>query len=350
VNEAVGLLKRVIDESRPGSVEAVWGRYLLAISGLFSGDLDGRRVFENHAEADAAGMGLLYRAEQMEFARKAGEANEAIAIANTLLGEFGEDNPEALDDTGRYVVGVAAFLLGNLLRHGGRYDAAFKWIDKAEKYFKSVVASHATEIAHCFYAKHVCIAMTGVSSFFPMPDAPSRADAQRFATALIRLSYSHAAWFIEDIERASQHASEAAKQFRDAGTPRYADRAAAVNGLLSIWRVLKNGARPDYSLVPADVGRGVATLVGRNDREFLERWLPSLRPSTALGLLQFAKEFSPVFSDPLRLPLPRRIATQSAGPWVWADAVVANSLKEADQVLREHLSVPGDRRVPLIAD
>jgi hypothetical protein len=68
------------------------------------------------------GIGLLFEAERMEFHRKAGELQSALEIGNELLGIVLGGSASDISDASRYVHGTAAFLIGNLLRHGGLYQ------------------------------------------------------------------------------------------------------------------------------------------------------------------------------------------------------------------------------------
>jgi hypothetical protein len=344
---SIKLLEAIITNTPSPSFESLWCKYLLAIAGLFGGSRSGIDLFTTDVHADAVGLGLLFRAERMEFVRKNGGRDEALQLAHGLLRDLGTPD-EGITDIERYVKGTATFLIANLLRSGGRYAEATKWIERAEAIFRPSIPSHATELAHCVYAKQVCVAMTGKSSF-AMSDASWDETSHQFASALIRLTYSHAAWFSDDIDRALQHADESARQFEHAGTPRYSVRASTVHGLLHIWRDLRSGTTPDYSLVDANIAAGVKAVVGVGDERFLADWFPTLRASKAVGLLQF-RAFSRHHDGGPRVQLPWTLQPTTGLQWTWLNTGDAVTLAEADKLLRSRLEIPDHLRVPLLAD
>ena len=344
-NQGVELLENVVKTSPPTSIRALWSHYLLSIAELFAGKLGGLSFFEKGDRLDHAGLRNLFRAEQMEFLRKSGEPNRALDIANSLVKDLvaEEDPPLDLD---RYALGTAYFLISNFLRFGGRYEQAVVFIDKAESFFKPGIASHATELAHCFYARQVCIAMTGIASF----SQPKAEAVQQFAAALIELSYSHAAWFIGRIEPAQAHAERAASRFEKIGTLGYVRRANSVLSLLRIWSALSSGSNPNYNALDGKLSRGVAALMNGDDQEFLLGWFANLRPSTAVGVLQLPKKFSKDFGKNVGVKLPRTLEQQSENVWKWGPGLTVASFSEADQVLRKQIGIPIERTIPLIAD
>src|SRR5256885_4899882 len=168
----------------------LWSHYLLSIATLFAGEEVSAEVFSERLEEIATPVGLsyLFRAERMEFFRKLNKGDEAVRIANTLVPVVNSQELPIPNSLTAYVRGACNFLLGSLLRYGGLYRNAWQFIDNAQKIYLPGVASHNTELAHCYYAKAVCAAMTGVSNF----DAPfdiGGESTRQFASALIQLSY-----------------------------------------------------------------------------------------------------------------------------------------------------------------
>jgi len=348
---AIRLLHAVTSKIPMEHLAHLWSHYLLSIASLFSGEQISPEMFAEKLEvlAGPVGLSLLFRAERMEFFRKIDRGDEAIAVASTILLALNQA-AEAADSLGCYVVGTCNFLLGSLLRYGGLYATAWQFIDAAQKIFMPGIDSHDTELAHCYYAKAVCAAMTGVSNFDAPFDLGSESTRQ-FAGALIQLSYSHAAWFLGDVARSRQFASRAASAFESIGTPRYAARARRLATLLEWWETLGAGREPTFNGSPSTYSRAVAALTGRTQElSWVVGWLPSLRPSKALGLLQFAKEYGPEWESELDISLPRVLEMRSDATLGWHAFEEAHSLKEADAAIRRALSIPLDRRIPLLAD
>jgi len=348
---AIRLLNSVISKVPVDHLAHLWSHFLLSIASLFAGEQISPEMFAEKLEVLAApvGLSLLFRAERMEFFRKIDRGDEAIAVANTILPVL---NPatDAADSLNRYVVGTCHLLLGSLLRYGGQYANAWRLIDVAQRTFLPGVDSHDTELAHCYYAKAVCAAMTGVSNFDAPFDLGSESTRQ-FAGALIQLSYSHAAWFLGNVAQAKHFASQAAALFESISTPRYAARASRLAALLGWWEAFESGKHPDLESSTATDGRAVAALTSRTqDLTWVIDWIHSLRPSKALGLLQFAKEYGPEWETAIEVSLPRILEMQSDGTLRWHGDQKANSLKAADAAIRRALSIPLDRRIPLLAD
>jgi hypothetical protein len=348
---AIRLLNSVVAKVPIEHRAHLWSHYLLSIASLFAGEQVSPEMFAEKLEvlAGPVGLSLLFRAERMEFFRKADKGDEAIAVANTILPVLNQ-TAELADSLGRYVVGTCNFLLGSLLRYGGLYTNAWTLIDVAQQTFLAGVDSHDTELAHCYYAKAVCAAMTGVSNFDAPFDLGSET-ARQFAGALIQLSYSHAAWFVGNVGQSIKFASQAASLFESIGTPRYAGRAKRLVALLSWWADLESGKRPDFDTSTSTDIRAVAALTSRDqDVTWVVNWLHSLRPSKVLGLLQFAGVFGGEWEAEIEVPLPPMLEMESDGTLKWHVAQKARSLKEADAAIRKTLSIPLDRRVPLLAD
>ena len=348
--EAISFLRAVVLQMPHNSFEVLWCKYLQAIAGLFEGNPEFAAIFRAGDDAHRVGLGALFEAERMEHARKAGDRADAIRIANELrVNQIGPD-PDEMTDIQRYVIGTTRFLTANLLRYGGKYAEAAKWIERAEDLFKPSIPSHETELAHCFYAKQVCISMTGASEF-EILDSSWGGRSKQFAGALIRLTYSHAAWFTNDIESAFRHAEEAARQFTQTGLRRYAERASTICGLLRIWQSLSRNLQPDYSLVPTVTGRIVKAIVNGDDLEFVNEQLRTARASLVLGLLQFGA-FSTSYSAEIEagVEVPWTLSSSGEGRWQWVSGERAYSLRAIDGVLRTRLNIPNNLQVPLIAD
>jgi hypothetical protein len=249
-----------------------------------------------------------------------------------------------------YVAGTANFLMGNFLRHGGAYQLASQYVAKAQSLYRPKLDSHDTELAHCYYSRQVCIAMTGMSAFdAPFDDASE--SIRRFAHALINLSYSHAAWFVGDIARAQHWALDAAGRFAKIGYAQYSRRAQNLAGLLGIWQSCSNLANRDYSQLDPTLKRLVLILIGEDrDYEWFASNFAKLRPSTAVGILQFAMEFGAKLPVQYQLQLPRTLFCESNGQFNWRSSQVVESLEEANMRMRTNLSIPNTLRVPVLAD
>ena len=343
-SRGVVLLKEIADQTPPKGLESLWSRYLVLIQRLFGGDFSGLAFFERGPELTHAGLRTLFRAEQMEHLRRLRKHEESLGIANELAALL-KGVGSASSDLDFYSFGTSNLLLSNFLRFGGRYEDALHFIQLAETILKPGILSHATELSHCFYAKQVCIAMTGLAGFSSFGEV----NGQEFAAALIELSYSHAAWFIGDIARAESHAQEAARRFKQFGNYNYAGRARELLGLLQAWQALEKGEKPSFDGLPPELKRGVAALVMGEDSEFLCSWFVRLRPSRAVGLLQFANRFSKRYEAPFNIQLPSVLNAEQNG-WRWGNALYAGSLAEGNQILRQQIRILNERRLPLIAD
>jgi hypothetical protein len=271
---AIRLLRDVTANVSNDRLAHLWSHYLLSIGSLFSGEDVSPEMFSERLEvlAGPVGLALLFRAERMEFHRKLDRGDEAVAIANTLWPVLNQ-TPDSLQSQERYVVGTCKFLLGSLLRYGGLYANAWDLIDSAQRTFLTGIDSHDTELAHCYYAKAVCAAMTGVSNFDAPFDLGSES-TRRFAGALIQLSYSHAAWFFDDVARSKEYALAAAASFESIGTPRYAARAKQLAALLECWDALRSGKAPQTDSLGSTYGRAIAALTGHSgELSWVADWL-----------------------------------------------------------------------------
>jgi tetratricopeptide (TPR) repeat protein len=344
---ALALLRRVMSHQPVNDLLYLWSHYLYSLASLFSGQPDPMAFApELESRAERVNLGALFRAERMEALRKSGALNEAVELAKTLPRVSATAQSEIL----RYSDGTCLLLLANLMRGGGRYDAALEVLERAERMFRPGIASHDTEIAHCAYGKAVCIAVTGVRPF-GTPMIGRRDLDQRFASALIALANAHAFWFIDDCAGAEKEATIAVELFRGVGASQYAERAVTLGLLIGVWLQLKDGKPPVLDALKPDLARAVSTLAGRDhDYDWLSQWLSGRRPSLALGLLQFARAFSPKWNaeQPVRLPpVLRRGADLTL---YWGAPTTMPSLAAADGALREQMSIPLGRQVPLVAD
>jgi len=349
---ALGLLREVMTNTPQCQPAHLWAHFCTCISKLFAGQKVDPDWFsgEIYKHAENAGLALLFRAECMEFNRKCDNLSAALSIANELspiLNSTGSLAP----GTDSYVLGTANFLMGNFLRHGGQYDLASKYIERAQSIYQQRLPSHETELAHCHYSKQVCTAMTGNSafdaSFTGAPDSKNR----RFANALITLSYSHAAWFLRDAPRAKDFADEAARRFQEIDYTSYAARARNLSALLGVWLSESNQVQPDYSQLDNGLARIVRALAGhQHNTESLCTALANLRPSLVIGLLQFAEQFGNWVRPEAQVAIPGTLCVIDGTVFSWQDTINVKSLAEGNGVLRARLGIPLQLRVPLLAD
>jgi hypothetical protein len=173
---------------------------------------------------------------------------------------------------------------------------------------------------------------------------------ERFASALIQLTYSNAAWFVNDLGQAEQYAAEAAKTFEAIETVKYRERALTIGALLHIWHDLELHQDPQTGGLDEGLAKGVLFLAGRNsEAEWFRDWFRRLRPSVAAGILQFR-----IFSEtPLKMPdsidMPPLLHSGMAEPLQWESNQVG-SLDEMEMLLRRHIGAPEKNRIPLWAD
>ncbi len=348
--QALTLLSKIKKASAQTDFLYLWSHFLISIADLFAGRIDTPDAFSTAMEelAVPARLDLLFRAERMEFLRKLGRAAEAIPIANSLLPLLNETGVDLhLPSLDRYVRGTAIFVLNNFLRSGGAYHLAWRAVNLAASTFVPGTESHEVELAHCHYAKSVCVAMTGVASFdtgYPAP--PHR---RQFAGALIQLAYSHAAWFLNDVAQAERYALDSAAAFDAIGTPNYAQRARDLAALLKWWKILQ---APTAPLWPDDqLGSALRALTGDFSRfEEFGTWFLTLRPSRALGLLQFPAAEIMIRQLPRELRLPPILRLNGNGALEWSTLPTARTFADADATLRAALDIPPSRRLPLLAD
>jgi len=346
--EALTVLEDISKAYAKDRATYLWSHYLLRLFRLFSGDRVEPDDFspEIVTAASQFGLGPLFNAERMEFCRKCGRLDEAIVIANDIRHKM---MPDCLTDTTRYVHGTAAFLLGNLLRHGGLYHRAWEYVDRAQSLFRFGSPAQATELAHCYYAKAVCVAMTGTSQFDAPFEEGDHTEGRRFANALIMLSHSHAAWFVGDVLRARQSAIQAAAQFAGLRCTKYAARANDLASLLAWWQSLQSGQHLSFQLENKDLAEVVKIFIGHSsDFSQLSARFSSLRLSVAIGLLQFWRVFGRK-DESVEVLLPPILHEDAGGELTWVRRQSV-PIGQADQILREACLIPSDLRVPLIAD
>jgi hypothetical protein len=347
---ALSLLEEV--RSSPHSpLQELWCHYLLSIATLFSGHGYTLEDFsENFLErSKAVGLYTLFRAERMEFARKLGHGDLALGLANQILEELSKVLPDAvrqMSNPQRYVYGTSHFLIANLLRSGGLYRSALSHIDLAENFLRPGIVSHDTELAHCYYARSVCYSMQGFANVGPLPGEDP--DNFHFASALIRLTYSNAAWFMNDLQAAHNYAREAAEAFSRIGAIGYAGRANSIAGLLGRWMVLEGKATECNT---TELDPLVDVIIGKSDDyTLLANWLHKARPSVALGLLQFSLFRPKKKNDSPEMELPDLLEFDAEGQLRYLELSPASSIAGVASQLRSALRVSNGQRVPLIPD
>jgi hypothetical protein len=288
----------------------------------------------------------------MEFARKTGAGQLPVAVANQLaerLVTLDRATPTDYSPLRRYAIGTSFFVFANLLRSGGLYTAALENLTKTETWLMAGIDSHDTERLHCFYAKSVCGGVQGSVSF-QAPFERLSDVSERFAGALIQLTYSFAAWFVDDLGRAEQYASQAAAMFETIGAVNYRMRALTVGALLHAWHDLQAGQEPQVGALDRDLAKGLLFLAGRNNEaSWFKDWFKGLRPSKAAGLLQF-RHFSKnerIVHDGIDVPVLLHFDKDSRLEW---QTNRVGSLDEAETILRRHLGAPERNRIPLLAD
>jgi hypothetical protein len=321
-------------------------RFLNALPDLFN-DLLGPSEFTEETELRGAkhGLGLLLRSERMEYARKTGDISGAVTLANSLVVEAATS--KAILPMERYQHATVMFLLGNLLREGGRYSEALSYVERAQSIYLIDIPSHNTELAHCEYASLSCRAMRGDASL-KGSDYRSIGQEHRFASALIQLSFAHAAWLLNDPGRAMAFAGEATQGFREIHFDGHADRAESTRNLLAAWQQLDRGEAPDLSIFPERLANALRGLTGVNtDLSDVKRFVKEQRPGRALGLLQFARNNSAVLDQELDIEISPLIEIIN-DRWSLKTGMRVRSLREADQVLRKEMGIEPGQKVPFL--
>jgi hypothetical protein len=177
------------------------------------------------------------------------------------------------------------------------------------------------------------------------------AELRLFAEGLLMIADSHRSWLKSDAGTAAQRASDASQRFKILRFAPYANRANNLTELLQIWQKLSLGASPDEAAsISADNGPMIRALLGVRDADdTIRQRLHKLRPSRALGILQFATNFNPKMSRPIgEFDLPR-VLERSNNEWHWTQKQ-AHSLEEADHSLRQMMEIAPESPVPLVAD
>jgi tetratricopeptide (TPR) repeat protein len=330
----------------PDTTASVLARFLNALPDLFNNTL-GQYEFSEETEHTGAkhGLGLLLRAERMEYARKTGDILNAVGLANSLVIETAKY--KAISPLERYQHGTVLFLLGNLLREGGRYSEALTYVERAESIYLPSIPAHNTELAHCEYASLSCRAMRGDASL-KGSGYHSMGQEHRFASALIQLSFAHSAWLLNDPPRAIAFAGEAARGFREIHFDGHADRAELTQKLLHAWQELEKGNKLDYAVFPLQLAETLRGLTGTSkDLSGVKEFLRQQRPGRALGILQFARGDPAVLDQELDIEISPLIDVAN-DRWRLKTELRVPSLREAEQLLRKEMGIEPGQRIPLL--
>ena len=343
--QRLGLLRRVRAQFDETSEPALWARYLMALdASLRDGDAAPHWFDDDACENAAAydGLGLLFSAEQMEFARVRGDLDTAVRLAAGLIERLdGPVEPGGVGQT--YARATARFVLGNVLRHGGRYDLARSFVAAAQDAYDPSVPSQAVELTHCRYALAVCDAIDGVPRVEPLSGVPT--GQIMFARALVTLANSQAAWFVGDLERALEFARDAETAFRSIGYDRHAERASVVAAMFTLWDALNRGEVPRLRESPL-LRHAQESLIATTEKLDLS----TIRPSAALAVLHFGATFSETPQAPREIALPPMIVERENRRLQLIVPPTAFCIAEADIRLREGLGVGPTRTVPLLPD
>jgi tetratricopeptide (TPR) repeat protein len=332
----------------------VWSQYLLAIARLFKYRDASSTAFDDSLtqKAESIGLGPLIQAERMEFARKRGDRETAAAIAHEVIERLRIPEEPASSDRA-YAVGTAFFLLGNLCRSGGSYDAAMEFIGRARAAYRPAILAHQIELAHCRYAYAVCHAMKGIAGAEAVQTVSVAAEFRPFADALLTLTLSHTEWSLGRTGEAAEQAIRAGQAFEQIRFTEYARRARSLVGLLGAWQRLELGATPDQAIATApDYAPVLRGMLGQpTARGTLFEKIPQMRPSLVLGLLQFASTYNENWTVDIGVfNLPPILTLENGNGAVRWNVETARSLAEADKKLRVQMGITSDVRVPLIAD
>ncbi len=350
---ALDLLNELIEKSDPSSKEALWSRYLIAISRLFKYRTPPKELFSLNLikMAEKHGMGSLFLSERMEFLRKNGERTESANIAKELLNTLEKGNLGNFSVIENYSIATSYFLLGNFFRSGGRYDIAIRHIEKARTIYNPSILSHQVEIAHCQYSATVCYITKGEA----VPERIQMAlmvspELRLFSEALIVLTRSHLSWSKGNLSSAISEALRASEIFESISYHSYSARANKLKGLLECWRMLELGGSiekavnlsPEYaSVLPGFLG----------DPEYTDKlvaFISRKRPSHVLGMLQFSIAFNSHVSKNIdRINLPKVLGGKDNLMW---NEISSGSLFQAESDLRAAMNISRDVRVPLILD
>lgn len=349
-DNAIDILTEVVAAFDSTTPEVVWSQYLLAISRLFrEGDASSTAFNDDLIRnSEAIGLAPLLVAEKMEFARKRRDRPEALKLALQVMERL--QNVKATSAGSAYAIGTAHFLLGNLFRFGGNYSKARDEIAKARSFYRPSILAHQIELAHCQYATAVCRTMEGVVASEELQTVSVGVEFRNFSEALLILTRSHGEWLLGRVGEAAELAERAAQVFQQI---RFVtnSRARRLSGLLKAWQRLELGAPPDKAIAqaPEDAPMLRGMLGQKAARGTVHDDFSSLRPSRALGLLQFASAYNPDPSEDIgEFSLPPVLATED-GVLVWT-SVHARSLTEAEATMRSMMKIQPHNRVPLIGD
>jgi tetratricopeptide (TPR) repeat protein len=300
--------------------------------------------------AEPVELGVLYRGEQIQLLRQKGQYEKAVSLANSLVKVLSKTPLSSESGLERYSRETALFLLSNFLRGVGCYREALPYFQTAEGVLQKGIPSHDTVLSHCLYANNICYAVVG-KPYFDAIQFGRATCPDPFSGALLLLSYSHAAWFVQRTEDSIRYAEQAASAFTKIGADRYSIRATSLAQVIRAYERCKKVELPDLSRLDPESAKAVAVMSGySSETEWLANWLGTIRPSVALGLLQLGRELSPAWQAAIRVKLPRVMNAEGNVEFTWRNALQAGSLVEADMLLRQQMQVPIDVRVPLLAD
>jgi hypothetical protein len=350
-DRAIGVLERVVQSFDPSSAEVVWSRYLLTIARLFrSRDTSSTAIDDKLiSESENLRLSPLLLAEKMELSRKRGDRESALTLYSEVSKQlFQREAPRSSGEA--YAIGTSHFLVANLMRYGGLYGDAKCSIELAQRIFRPTIVSHQTELAHCQYALEVCRSILGLAREDRTLLA-GNSEFRPFAEALLLLAKSHSDWAQARIAESVENAELSAQAFETIGYHPYAVRAKRLCNLLEVWRKLEWGASVEKSIALSNSdGNIVRALLGvAGASGTIQDQFSALRPSQAIGLLQFASSYNSDWTQDIgEFALPP-LLQKSNGKLEWT-TWRATSLSEADKLLREKLHVPPGLPVPLIAD
>ena len=340
---ALSVIQRATQIFNERSAAGLWAHYLVALDSALRQDAPDPHWFdgpwlERAADGD---FEMLYRAEQTEFTRLRGDLSRACALGTALYSKLKAYVP-AGSASSRYSVGTAWLLLANLLRCGGRYEQARLCLDRATDLFDPSIPAHRIEVLHAEYATSVCDAMQGVSTVhategWPAPEA-------LFARSLVTLANAHAAWFVSDHARAQEYAAQALDGFSSIGFQRYAVRTRRLQMLMTEWTEL---ARTGGDSDPADPALRAIVCAPRGA---VVTALRDMRPSRALGLLQFAMAFSDDPEAARQIALPSVIRLKADDTISLSPLSDATSFAQANRSLREAMGIGAETKLPLLVD
>jgi tetratricopeptide (TPR) repeat protein len=339
--ETIGRAREVFDVS---SEAHLWSHYLLGLDSALHREDPSEEWFALPicTIANNTELGLLFQAEHMEFRRLRGDLPGAVDEANQLIGRI--QNQTLVPASRGYAEGTARYVLANVLRAGGRYDIARRYIQDAKDYLDPSLPSHRIELTHANYGEGVCDSMFGIASIHG-GDGWSPSEAV-FARSLVTLANCHASWFVDDYVRAVEFATIAERGFETIGYDRYARRAQTLRTLILDWAdragspvrpfAVRDRDRRVTALLDAPIGASVSLLAAE-------------RPSRCLSLLQFADAFGSA-RDSREVEMPELIVADQEGRLSLRKLAAASSYAEAEVLLRDAMGIGQDGRVPLAAD